>query len=204
MPDLSPRDAIAAGLADLSLQVTDTDIDRLLHFLELIERWNRVTNLTAVKSLPDMVALHLLDSLAVLPFIKGKTVLDVGSGAGLPGIPLALLSPGKDFILLDAASKRTRFMTQAAIELGLTNVQIVHSRVEDYITTADHVICRAFTSLEEFVSLCGELVNEGGSLLAMKGPAEAGIEAVEGWQLSKHTLNVPQLDGERYLMELTR
>ena len=95
-------------------------------------------------------------------------------------------------------------MTQAVIELGLNNVQVVHSRVEDYSTSADHVICRAFTSLDEFVSLCGELVNEGGSLLAMKGPAEAGIETVEGWQLNKHTLNVPQLQSERYLMELTR
>lgn len=201
---MTARDEIASGLSLLPLTATEQDIDRCLAYLELIARWNQVTNLTAVRELDEMVPVHLMDSLAILPFVRGSTILDVGSGAGLPGIPLALFSPDKDFILLDANRKKTSFMTQATIELGLTNVQVVHSRVEDYRQPVDQVVCRAFTSLPEFAGLCGHLVIDGGTLLAMKGPAEAQVTDLPLWQVICHAMDVPLLQGERYLIEMSR
>lgn len=189
---------ITAGIVDLGLQEHTDKADRFAHYLEMIARWNRVTNLTAVKSAEEMIALHLLDSLSVHPFISGPRVLDVGSGAGLPGIPLALIQPDKDFILLDSNGKKTRFMTQAAIELELTNVSVLQQRIEDCQEVVDQVISRAFTSLTEFVQLCRPRLAAGGNLLAMKGPAEKD-QAEQFPQASVHSLCVPGLDKQRYL-----
>ena len=190
------HNTILTGLKALSLPAQPRQIDSLVAFLSLLARWNRVVNLTAVDRPADMIPRHLMDSLAVSPFLEGQRILDVGSGAGLPGIPLAVLNPQRQFTLLDSNGKKTRFMTQARIELGLTNVEIVHSRIEDFDGQFDHVISRAFTSLEAFVSGCSRLLVPGGSLLAMKGPAEAA--ALPG--SCQHRLTVPGLEAERYLV----
>ena len=196
---MSTAERIAAGLCDLGLRESADKADRLAAYLELIAKWNRVTNLTAVPDPGEAVALHLMDSLSVYPFVIGDRILDVGSGAGLPGIPLALLMPDKDFILLDSNGKKTRFMTQAAIELQLENVTVIQQRVEDCTEMFDQVISRAFASLEDFLRLCLPRLSPGGSLLAMKGPSEKEqVENLE--QGSLHSLSVPGLDRERYLM----
>ncbi len=193
---------IAAGMNGLGLSDHAGKAEQFAHYLEMIARWNRVTNLTAVKAADEMVALHLLDSLSVLPFVSGSRILDVGSGAGLPGIPLAMLQPDKDFILLDSNGKKTRFMTQAAIELELSNVTVLQQRIEDCCEVVDQVISRAFTSLEEFVHLCLPRVRPGGNLLAMKGPAEKG-QSDRFSQATVHELQVPGLDRERYLVVIS-
>ncbi|MCH8507138.1 MAG: 16S rRNA (guanine(527)-N(7))-methyltransferase RsmG, partial [Ectothiorhodospiraceae bacterium] len=130
-----PRDAVAArfrsGLEQLDPALLPS-ADRLLDYLQLLHRWNRAYNLSAVRDPQDMVSRHLLDSLSVLPYLRGDSLLDVGSGAGLPGIPLALCRPALQVVVLDSNSKKTRFMTQAALELGLGNVTVVHSRIETY------------------------------------------------------------------------
>ncbi|SVE11695.1 uncharacterized protein METZ01_LOCUS464549, partial [marine metagenome] len=155
-------------------------IEQLQTYQALLLHWNKTANLTAITEPDKIVTHHLLDALAVHEFITGQRVLDVGSGAGLPGIPLALINPDKDFILLDSNGKKTRFMTQARIELGLENVTVVKSRIEDYDDRVDHVISRAFSSLAEFGHFCLRLLEKNGSLLAMKGPGyEIELAALE-------------------------
>ena len=200
---MSLVEQITIGLDDLGLGDHADKAEPLAHFLELIDRWNRVTNLTAIRKPEDMVSQHLLDSLSVSPYVKGARVLDVGSGAGLPGIPLALFQPDKDFILLDSNGKKTRFMTQAAIELGLGNVTVLQQRIEDCTELFDQVISRAFASLDDFVSLCMPRVKIGGSLLAMKGPSEID-QADRIPTACVHELHVPGLDRARYLVAVTR
>ncbi|MGK0259087.1 MAG: 16S rRNA (guanine527-N7)-methyltransferase [Candidatus Azotimanducaceae bacterium] len=195
---------IQAGAASLQLSLTDTQVQKLSSFLELIVRWNKVTNLTSVRDINKMVPLHLMDSLSVAGHIRGRTIVDVGSGAGLPGIPLALLYADKDFILLDSNGKKARFMTQALIELELDNVRVVHARVEDFEGSFDHVICRAFRPLDDIIDLTAHLVAKDGSLLAMKGPAESEKQenAQPGRQV--HSLVVPGIEARRYLIEISR
>lgn len=201
------EDAIAAGLDGLRLAVSGAVVSRLAAYLGLLEQWNRAYNLTAVRDVREMVPRHILDSLSILPWLHGERVLDVGSGAGLPGIPLALLSPQRAFTLLDGAGKRTRFMTQAVLELELPNVTVVQSRVETFHPPQpfDTVVSRAFASVEHFVSLAGPLCARDGRLLAMKGlfPAEELAQLPAGYAVhASHRLDVPGVDGERHLIEL--
>lgn len=201
------EDAIAAGLDGLRLAVSGAVVSRLAAYLSLLEQWNRAYNLTAVRDVREMVPRHILDSLSILPWLHGERVLDVGSGAGLPGIPLALMSPQRTFTLLDGAGKRTRFMTQVVLELELPNVAVVQSRVEAFRPPQpfDTVVSRAFASVEHFVSLAGSLCARDGRLLAMKGlfPAEELAQLPAGYAvLASHRLDVPGVDGERHLIEL--
>ena len=196
------RSELATGAELLGVPLSSAQLDTLVRYLALIDRWNRVYNLTAVRQVNDMVTLHLLDSLSVLPFITGQQVLDVGSGAGLPGIPLAVALPDKEFILLDSNGKKTRFMTQAAIDLGLGNVHVIQSRIEDYEGSFDHVLCRAFTDLDRFAAECARLLREEGTLLAMKGP-EATETAGTSAHQRLHELKVPGLDATRMLVEVS-
>lgn len=178
-------------------------------YLDLLEKWNRAYNLTAVRRREDMVVRHLLDSLAILPLLKGRRFLDVGSGAGLPGIPLAICLPDREFVLLDSNGKKTRFLFQAGLALALDNIQVVDSRVESYQPGKyfDGVLSRAFASLPQMVTLCGRLAGNGAALYAMKGPvskgeAEALLEA--GMRVDVDVLAVPGLDEQRSLVTIYR
>lgn len=196
------------GLEALGIECPLEVCGRLLDYVRLLAKWNRVYNLTAVREPLEMVQRHLLDSLAVLPHLRElqpKRVLDVGTGGGLPGIPLALLSPQTDFVLLDSNSKKTRFVQQAVVELGLQNVEVVHARVEQYHPDMpfDVVISRAFSSLREMVEKAGTYCGSEGMLLAMKGawPEQELADLPAGFILrDSQRLQVPGLDEERYLI----
>lgn len=159
------------GLADLGITASREQVNRLLAYLELLTHWNTRFNLTAVRKPEEMVTRHLLDSLALLPHIHEKSIIDVGSGAGLPGIPLAIFLPDSVFTLLDSNGKKTRFMMQAKAQLGLHNVTVVKSRAEDYIPIKrfDAVLSRAFASLDDMITRCTHLLDVPGVFLAMKG-----------------------------------
>lgn len=196
---------LTEGMDAMNLPATAGQRTRLLDFLHLLRKWNRVYNLTSITDVADMVRLHLLDSLALLPYLGGKQVLDVGTGAGLPGIPLALLAPARDFTLLDSNAKKTRFVRQAAIELGLANVRVEHTRIEHYRPAQgfDTVLTRAFASLSGIVGETSRLLNPGGVILAQKGklPAEE-INALENVNVETFALDIPGIDAERHLIAI--
>lgn len=183
--------------------------EQLQAYLQLLQRWNRVYNLTAVRDPEQMRLLHLDDSLSVAPYIRGKTCLDVGSGAGLPGIPLAIMQPERQFTLLDTNGKKTRFMQQAVGELGLNNVEVVQARVETWQPDVPFhaIISRAFASLNDFVTFTSKHLREDAILYAMKGryPRSEIDELPAGWAVvADHPLNITGLDAERHLLELQR
>jgi 16S rRNA (guanine527-N7)-methyltransferase len=195
---------LADGLTALELDVGSHAQALLLDYLGLLEKWNKTYNLTAIHEPGRMLTHHLLDSLAILPFVGAGPVLDVGSGAGLPGIPLAILRPATRVTLLDASQKKCSFMRQAAIDLGLPNVTVVHGRVEDFRPDAGflQIVSRAFSDLTEFVRLTRHLVAEGGEWLAMKGlyPNEE-ISQLKGARVIRDVpLQVPGLDAARHLI----
>ncbi|MEJ2345466.1 MAG: 16S rRNA (guanine(527)-N(7))-methyltransferase RsmG [Gammaproteobacteria bacterium] len=197
------------GLETLGLSLPDAAAERLLAYVALLGKWNRAYNLTAVREPQAMVTRHLLDSLAVLPHLHGATVADVGTGAGLPGLPLALASPERRFVLLDGNAKKCRFLTQAVAELAIPNVTVVRARVEDYRPEQefDTVICRAFATVAQMLALSGHLCARGGRVLAMKGqhPHAELDELPAGFRLlSVVRLRVPGLDAERHLVIIDR
>jgi 16S rRNA (guanine527-N7)-methyltransferase len=199
------RERLSAGLDALGLALPAVALDRLLDYLDLLERWNRVHNLTAVRDREQMVARHLLDSLAVLPHVHGARLLDVGSGAGLPGIPLAVARPDLSVCLVDARVKRVAFLRHVRAKLGLSNVEPVHARIEDYRAERrfDTVIARAFSRIGNFLAAAGHLCADDGRVLAMKGtyPREELADLPSGWRLVEAVpLRVPSLDGQRHLM----
>jgi len=198
------KDKIDRGLVALSLESHLEVAEKLERYLVLIAKWNKVTNLTSIDNPDQMVVVHLLDSLSIQPHLPGTRILDVGSGAGLPGIPLALINEDKNFILLDSNGKKTRFMLQATIDLGIRNVEVVQSRAQDYEGEFDHVVCRAFTSTDDFVKACSHLLAPGGSLLAMKGPAASEVTPIPGFKQRVHQLNVSDMPSERYLVEIRK
>ncbi len=165
------RRILLDGIAALHLTIDDGKVTRLLAFIDLMEKWNKAYNLTAIKSKPEMVKLHLLDSLTVLPHLNGERFIDIGTGAGLPGIPLAIGMPHLEFTLLDSNAKKTRFVQQVVLELKLSNVKIVTSRVEDFQPEQcyDMVLTRAFAELAEIIQSTRHLLTRSGKLLAMKG-----------------------------------
>jgi len=201
---------LARGLDALHLTVAPEAEKKLLDYVALIHKWNRVYNLTAVRDPDRMLTHHVFDSLAVAPHVAGaQRILDVGSGAGLPGIPLALALPRAHFTLLESSRKKSAFLEQAAIELGLANVEVVNRRVEawDAPLQFDVVISRAFSDLAEFVSLAARHCAPSGVLAAMKGvyPYEEINQLPADYQVSKVLpLSVPGLEGERHLVLLTR
>lgn len=179
----------------------------LAGFVALLARWNQAYNLTSVRDPVQMVYRHILDSLAVRPFLQGTAVLDVGCGAGLPGIPLALAEPARRFTLLDAALKKIRFVRQAIAELAIANVTAVQVRLADHAPPQpyDTIICRAFAALGDFAGPCAGLLAPGGRLVAMKGrlPAAELAALPPGWQVREVTrVRVPGLDAERHVVVL--
>ena len=162
------------GLRDLALGVPANAQQKLLHYLHLIVKWNKHFNLSGITAIQEMVPLHLLDSLAISPYLEGERILDIGSGAGLPGIPLAIANPDKNFVLLDSNGKKTRFLFQVKVALELSNVEIVDARVDEYLSTADTgefslITCRAFSSISSIVKMIDKPLASGTKLLAMKG-----------------------------------
>ena len=203
------RRPLAPGLKALGASLPEGGEAKLLRYLELLERWNQAYNLTAVRDPAEMVAKHLLDSLAVLPFVTEGPVADVGTGAGLPGIPLAVARPDLKFTLIDSNGKKTRFVTQAVAELKLGNVEVLQSRAEAHRPALPYalVLSRAFASLGDFATLAGGMAAPGGRLLAMKGaePADELVAIPAGFRLlAIHPLKVPGLDADRCLVELEK
>jgi len=197
------------GARDLGLSMSRATEERLLSYLEIMRHWNRVFNLTAVRDPEEMVTRHILDSLAVLPYIPPGALLDVGSGAGLPGIPLALIEPARPVTLLDKSHKRIDFLTEVAAQLVLPNVSLVCQRVEDYRPTPlfDVVIARAFASLHDIVTATDHLLAEKGVLIAMKGalPTEELAAIAPPFAVQAvHALHVPGLSAKRHLVVLAR
>jgi 16S rRNA (guanine527-N7)-methyltransferase len=198
---------LKAGIAALGLALPAGAEAKLLAYLALLEKWNRVYNLTAVRDAERMVSHHLLDSLAAVPFFQGETVLDVGSGGGLPGIPLAIARPELQVTLIDSIAKKTAFLLQAKAELGLNNVNVVTGRAEGYRPEArfDVITSRAFSDLKEFVTLTRHLLKPAGRWLAMKGlmPHEEVAYLPDWVKVSaNHALAVPGLGASRHLIIL--
>lgn len=200
---------LAQGIAQLGLSLPPGTQDRLLNYLALVKKWNQVYNLTAVRDPSKMVSQHLLDCLAVVPHVSAATVLDVGSGAGLPGIPLALALPQTQVTLLDSNQKKAAFLRQAAIELGLNNAAVECVRVETWRPEClfELVISRAVSDLAEYVKLAAHLVAAGGTLAAMKGvyPTEELARLPRAFRLrAAHALSVPGLRAARHLLLFER
>ena len=195
------------GLRALNVEMDVVARVKLLQFLELLERWNRAYNLTAVREIEHMLPRHVLDSLSVLPYVRGPRVLDIGTGAGLPGIPLALALPAHQFVLIDRNSKKLRFVRQAIHELGLKNVEPVHGAVEDYRPPVPFqtLVARALTAIPDMLIGCRHLCAADGVVLAMKGlyPA-AELAALNGGFTVRDVvrLAVPGLDAMRHLVIL--
>ena len=204
-------DTVAARLDDgldaLGITADDEQRRLLLGLVALLHKWNRAYNLTAVRDINEMVSRHVLDSAAVMPFIRPTTLLDVGAGPGFPGLVLAILMPELNVTLLDSNGKKVRFQRQAVMELGLDNVTPEQVRVESFEAGGfDQVISRAFASLEDFITLTRQLPAAGGRWLAMKGPgADDELEALPaGVTLAhRHRLDVPFATAERQLLILT-
>lgn len=203
--DQSLESQFRLGLAALQLDLDDGQIQTLLTYVALLQRWNRAYNLTAITAAQEMVARHLLDSLSVLPYLTGSRFVDVGSGAGLPGIPLAVARPGASVTLLDSNGKKTRFLMQAKTALGLNNIRVVQERAEKYRPPHryDGVISRAFAATEEMVTVCAHLKTTQGYFYAMKGKhptTELSVLPEPYKVVASYPLSVPGVAGERHLV----
>ncbi|MCX7513319.1 16S rRNA (guanine(527)-N(7))-methyltransferase RsmG [Frateuria sp. STR12] len=204
-PDLHLQ--LEQGLAALDLALPAEAIGRLLDYQALLERWNSAYNLTAVRDPAGMVTRHLLDSLAILPYVEGASLADLGTGPGLPGIPLAIAAPGRDVLLVDSNGKKVRFLREAIRSLKLEGVRAVQSRVEDVQGQFNCITARAFASLADMLTLGGHLLAPDGTWLAMKGRSADdelhGIPAGFGLR-GRHALQVPGLAAERQVLVLGR
>lgn len=206
---MSLAEKLEQGIVQLGLTLPPQTQPRLLDYLALLQKWNRIYNLTAVRESGKMVSHHLLDCLAVTPHVMVDRVLDVGSGAGLPGIPLALALPRTQVTLIDSSHKKTAFLQQAKLELKLDNVAVVCERVEAWycVRAFELVISRAYSDLAEFVARAGRQVAPGGRLAAMKGiyPHDEVAQLPAGWRLQRSVpLAVPGLRAQRHLLLLER
>ena len=202
---MSLESALRAGLEALDTPCDEAQQTRLLDYLGLIERWNRTYNLTAVREPAEMLSKHLLDSLSVLPWVAPGQLLDAGTGAGLPGIPLAVASPEREFTLLDSSSKKLRFVQQTLAIITLDNVTLENRRIEDYQPEErfDTIICRAFSDLQELHRHASKLIAPDGRILAMKGVYPmTEIECLEDKDVVDEVipLKVPGMDAQRHLV----
>ncbi|HZX29757.1 MAG TPA: 16S rRNA (guanine(527)-N(7))-methyltransferase RsmG [Rhodocyclaceae bacterium] len=199
------QNQLAAGLAALELDLPNPAPAKLLAYRDLLLKWNKTYNLTALRDPEQAISHHLLDSLAILPWVEAGSLLDVGSGGGLPGIPLAISRPDLQVTLVDAVQKKATFLQQAAIELALPNARALHARVETLTGQYTQITSRAFSDLAEFTRLTRHLLAPGGRWLAMKGvrPEEEMAALPEGIRIDAiEPLAVPGLDAERHLIIL--
>lgn len=196
------RSQLESGLNEMGLELTQVQQQKLLEYLALLMKWNKAYNLTAIRDPGEMVPRQLLDSLSILPLIQGSRILDVGTGAGLPGIPLAICLPHASFTLLDSNGKKTRFVQQAKLELGLGNLEVRQSRAEQFSDTAgfDVITTRAFAALPKIVELTAGLLKNNGIILAMKGTVpeeEVVLLRSTGVEVEITRLEVPE-SGKRH------
>ncbi|MCL1039823.1 16S rRNA (guanine(527)-N(7))-methyltransferase RsmG [Shewanella submarina] len=198
-----------AYLAEANIQATDKQKQQLLDFVALLNKWNKAYNLTSVRDPEQMLVRHILDSLVVSPHLQGDRFIDVGTGPGLPGIPLAILNPDKTFVLLDSLGKRIRFQKQVQFELGLDNIVPTESRVEAYQPELrfDGVLSRAFASVDDMLNWCHHLPAENGVFYALKGQlADDEMASIPAGFELKDTiaLQVPALDEQRHLLKIVK
>ncbi|WP_265410781.1 16S rRNA (guanine(527)-N(7))-methyltransferase RsmG [Actinobacillus pleuropneumoniae] len=195
-------------LEQAQINLTDQQKEQLVGFVRLLDKWNKAYNLTSVRNPDEMLVKHILDSLVVSEHLQGNNFIDVGTGPGLPGIPLAIANPDKQFVLLDSLGKRITFIKNALRELGITNITPVLSRVEEYKEqTFDGVLSRAFASLNDMVDWCYHLPNPQGKFYALKGIyAESEVQEIKNpiWLEKVIPLSVPELVGERHLVLLNK
>ena len=201
---MSLKEELQAGIEELGLEANEVQQEQLLKYITLLHKWNKVYNLTAIRDPQEMVSHHLLDSLAILPYLWPGRWLDVGCGGGLPGLVLAVMRPQWQFTLIDSNSKKTGFVQQAVIDLGLKNVSVCCVRIEDFKSSElfDGITSRAFTELGDFLSLTRHLMAEKGRWAAMKGVAEKELKSIkDGYQVDKIiSLEVPKLEAARSLV----
>ncbi|HSW93713.1 MAG TPA: 16S rRNA (guanine(527)-N(7))-methyltransferase RsmG [Gammaproteobacteria bacterium] len=203
------KDFLHASLLANQLVLSPEMEEKCLAYLDLLQKWNRIYNLTAIHDAKESVLLHIIDSLLIRPYLHGSRCIDVGTGAGLPGIPLALTCPDRHFVLLDSNSKKTRFLSQVLYELPLKNVEIVHARVENFNPAEkfDSILSRAFASLQAMLEATRHLVSEQGYFLAMKGiypEAEINAISTEFTVTAVQRLTISGLDVNRHLVCITK
>ncbi len=200
----SCRKILVSGLQTLELSSDEYKVNSLLAFIELLKKWNKTYNLTSIRDPEEMVRLHILDSLAILPWLQGPNIIDIGTGAGLPGIPLAIFASELNFVLLDSNAKKTRFVQQVVLEIALKNVTVCHSRVEDYQskTPFNTGITRAFSGLHKMLDLSRHLLADKGVLLAMKGERpEQELQKIS-LPYSIYSIKVPGVEAGRCLIQV--
>lgn len=203
----SPESRLRAGVEKLSLSLPDGAMDKLLAYLALLVKWNGAYNLTAIRDPEQMVIKHLLDSLSIVPYVQGGSLIDVGTGAGLPGLVLAIVKPELDVTLLDSNGKKVRFLRQVIADLKIGNASAVQTRVEEFDRQFDLVSSRAFATLADMVNGSRQLLADKGEFLAMKGvhPTEEIAALPEGFSVRDVVpLTVPFLDEERHLVRIVR
>ncbi|MBB6093121.1 16S rRNA (guanine527-N7)-methyltransferase [Povalibacter uvarum] len=206
---MNPVTTLIEGAAKFGIALSESQGARLLRVLDELDDWNQRMNLTAIRERPAQITKHLLDSLSVQPFLRGERICDIGTGAGFPGIPLAIACPEKHFTLVDSTAKKLKFIDHVAQLLELANIRTVHTRAESYKPDErfDAVLSRAVGPVDQFVKWTGHLIVGGGRLLAMKGryPEDELKKLPNGWKLAAvHRLEVPGLDEERHLVEICR
>ena len=205
-------DKLSKLIAQTNLDVSPEQTEQLIAYVNLLDKWNKAYNLTSVRDPKEMVIKHIMDSIVVSPYLRevsdiGNTYIDVGTGPGLPGIPLAIINPDLNFTLLDSLGKRVRFMTQVKHELKLENINPVQSRVEAFSGDFAGVLSRAFASVADMVNWSHHLLAENGKFFALKGQVDKEeIEALPNFVKVEqiHSLAVPQLEGERHLVLLNK
>jgi 16S rRNA (guanine527-N7)-methyltransferase len=193
------------GLSNLGIAENAGLSSRLLAFLDLLSKWNKVYNLTAIRDPEAMITHHLLDSLSVSTLLSGQRVLDVGTGPGLPGIPLSMAHPQRDFVLIDSSAKKTRFIRQAKLEMGLKNVDVIHERVEQFenVELFDTIVTRAYSSVERILSSSAHLLGPGGQILAMRGRMAEADEQYTGFKSRIIPVDVPGIEVDRHILMMT-
>ena len=213
MIDLALRTKFKTKVTDacskIGVAVSEEQNELLIKYLELLIKWNKEYNLTAIRDPEEMLIKHIIDSLSIAPFIQGESILDVGTGPGLPGIPMAILFPSKNFSLLDSNGKKTRFLVQAKLSLLLSNIEVFNVRVENLPSDQlyDQIMSRAFTALDNMVSLCKHLLTPEGQFIAMKGLVpENEIAMVDpDYEIQSITpLTVPGSSDQRHLITVIK